>query len=500
MIDRTPDRPDDLDDKGPADPRTEKLVSWLDHELTPAEAEVVEAEIARDPGTRREARALRKAWDMLDLLPRTEPSADFTHKTLSRLDIPRVSLPGATSVTSAIVPPSGPSPTMPMDIPTGLRKWVPTVALLLAVPLLGGFGWQMREWVFPHPRGVSRVESARGAPEAPEFLETLSRPTWFGQDLPDAAESPAARLVRMQDLYSDWLDRLPAVERQKILEAPTWLERLPTIRRLRDADWLETLSKTQRDQYARETDPARRYELIAQWRIEEEDHRADWEYATRAWKDAPASQLAGVLREEAYRRELLSFAQTLEPRLSSGERETLRAYWPEIDTGPWELFVRRLHNLADRHALWPGTGATRFDELPREWKDKLPELERIGKKVFAPIPESLRTPHKYPEYPLSVVDYAKSRKVAFDSAPGACKTADMPNDVQKWLAEVRTKLRTTDSGKRRLKELDDAEGHWPDFPRKVLEIVREYRLPIPGLSSPTWRLPESLTGRPSVRK
>ena len=48
------------------------LVAWLDGEL--------EGEAARA-----EADALRKTWELLDYLPRPEPSASFTHRTLSRL-------------------------------------------------------------------------------------------------------------------------------------------------------------------------------------------------------------------------------------------------------------------------------------------------------------------------------------------------------------------------------------------------------------------------------
>ena len=505
MSDRTPRRPEDRDDNRPADPRTEKLVSWLDHELTPGEAEAVESEMARDPATRREAQALRKAWDMLDLLPRTEPSADFTDKTLSRLDIPK--MPSATnSVTSAIaVPPASPpapsSPTMP---PAGPSRpvWLPVALALVALPFVGGLGWQVREWLIPHAHSAGRVgggETAKAAPDSQEFLETLSRPTWFGQELPDAAETAAARYTRAHDLYEDWLERLPPAERQKIVEAPTEQEKLTTIRRLRDTDWVESLPKSQRDQYAR-ADAARRRDLMAQWRIEEEDHRGEWEYATRSWKDVPASQLPGLLNNEAFRREVLGFALTLEPRLSPGERETLRAYWPEIDTGPWELFVRRLHNLADRHALWPGTGAAKFDELPKEWKAKLTELEKPPKKLFVPIPEPFRVPPKYPEYPLSVADYAKGKRLVLEGAPGSCRPGEMGAELQKWLDDVHTKLKISEPGRRKLKELDEAEGRWPEFPKKMLEVVREYRLPMPGISSPTWKLPESLTGRPGVRK
>src|SRR5689334_5237929 len=61
------------------------LVSYLDGELEPGSARDVEARLAQDPAIRAEADALRRAWDLLDYLPRPEPSPDFTQRTLASL-------------------------------------------------------------------------------------------------------------------------------------------------------------------------------------------------------------------------------------------------------------------------------------------------------------------------------------------------------------------------------------------------------------------------------
>jgi anti-sigma factor RsiW len=63
----------------------EELVAFLDGELPEEEAHQVEAKLNRDASTRAEADALRKAWDLLDYLPKPEPSSNFTHRTLERL-------------------------------------------------------------------------------------------------------------------------------------------------------------------------------------------------------------------------------------------------------------------------------------------------------------------------------------------------------------------------------------------------------------------------------
>jgi anti-sigma factor RsiW len=60
------------------------LVAYLDGELTGQAARALEAKLSLNPKARAEADALRRAWDLLDYLPRPEPSPHFTHRTLSR--------------------------------------------------------------------------------------------------------------------------------------------------------------------------------------------------------------------------------------------------------------------------------------------------------------------------------------------------------------------------------------------------------------------------------
>jgi anti-sigma factor RsiW len=64
----------------------DKLVSYLDGELDEQSARSMEAELARNPELRQELESLQRTWDMLDYLPRPTAPADFTHKTLERLE------------------------------------------------------------------------------------------------------------------------------------------------------------------------------------------------------------------------------------------------------------------------------------------------------------------------------------------------------------------------------------------------------------------------------
>ena len=61
------------------------LVALLDGELTGEPARALEAKLSLDPAARAEAEALKRTWDLLDFLPKAEPTPSFTHRTLEKL-------------------------------------------------------------------------------------------------------------------------------------------------------------------------------------------------------------------------------------------------------------------------------------------------------------------------------------------------------------------------------------------------------------------------------
>jgi anti-sigma factor RsiW len=62
-----------------------ELVAYLDGELTEEATQAFEARLNRDCQLRTEVEAMKKTWDLLDYLPKTEPSPSFTHRTLERV-------------------------------------------------------------------------------------------------------------------------------------------------------------------------------------------------------------------------------------------------------------------------------------------------------------------------------------------------------------------------------------------------------------------------------
>ena len=166
-----------------------RLVSYLDGELEPAEAERRRHAHQPRPRAAAEAESLRKTWALLDHLPRPEPSADFTNKTVSRV------FPAAATAAR-----SGSRPSRPVVTPPragwSAGKWALAAAIILAA---GGAGYVARFAVGPKakPPGedeagsearvraderiLKNLKAYRRAGDI-EFLRALDDPHLFGDE------------------------------------------------------------------------------------------------------------------------------------------------------------------------------------------------------------------------------------------------------------------------------------------------------------------------------
>lgn len=61
------------------------LIAYLDGELDARRTRQVEAKLSQDSQARQEADLLRRTWQILDYLPRPEPSPTFASRTLERV-------------------------------------------------------------------------------------------------------------------------------------------------------------------------------------------------------------------------------------------------------------------------------------------------------------------------------------------------------------------------------------------------------------------------------
>ncbi len=154
------------------------LVAYLDGELDEQEARRVEARISQDPAVRAEVESMKRTWELLDYLPRAEPSSNFTHRTLSLVTAEHLAT---------------------LHRHQRRRRWVLGVAWAAAVIVaaLAGFGGVTL--LMPHEptdeelvRDLRVIENQRlyesvligDAKESFDFLRSLDQPDLFGDDDP----------------------------------------------------------------------------------------------------------------------------------------------------------------------------------------------------------------------------------------------------------------------------------------------------------------------------
>jgi anti-sigma factor RsiW len=197
-------RPGPAPDDG-ADGLTEEIVAFLDGELDAPANEAVGAKISLDPTARAEADALKRAWDLLDYLPRPEPSPNFTERTLSQIaparppESPSGPAPARSGGTRAAV-----LPAIPVRRSPGRRALAAAVWLLVAAAA-GFAGYFGRARVVEHMRHLDQQEQdarilsdRRLLRDLPNyryvddlaFLQALDSPDLFGDETSPPPEGP----------------------------------------------------------------------------------------------------------------------------------------------------------------------------------------------------------------------------------------------------------------------------------------------------------------------
>jgi anti-sigma factor RsiW len=153
------------------------LVAFLDGELTGEEARAVEARLNLDPRARAEAESLKRTWELLDFLPRPEPSPSFTERTLSRLDPAEVARSGSRGV------PAAPPPRW--------RRAALVAAWAASLLLAGWLGYRGYQWAAPREPGEAELVRDLRLIENLRFyelvddvglLEQLDDPDLFGEE------------------------------------------------------------------------------------------------------------------------------------------------------------------------------------------------------------------------------------------------------------------------------------------------------------------------------
>ena len=158
--------PNPLTDQEKAD-----LVAFLDGELAGEPARALETRLSLDPAARAEADALKRTWDLLDFLPKPEPSPTFTNRTLEKL----------APVRTASLRKAAPR----------RRPWLAGLGWAAALATAAAAGFFVVGWSGPRDssdqdltRDLRVIENKRFYDHVDDldFLKALDQPDLFGDD------------------------------------------------------------------------------------------------------------------------------------------------------------------------------------------------------------------------------------------------------------------------------------------------------------------------------
>jgi hypothetical protein len=154
------------------------LVAYLDGELDDETARTLDVKLASDPAARAEVESLKKTWELLDYLPRVEPSASFTHRTIERLKPVRSTMMMSRGAWRRV-----------RALTWGLA-WAASILLAAAAGYFGTKYWQKQSRanldqelvqdlrVIENKRFYEHVDDI-------DFLKELDHPDLFGDERPD---------------------------------------------------------------------------------------------------------------------------------------------------------------------------------------------------------------------------------------------------------------------------------------------------------------------------
>jgi hypothetical protein len=170
------------------------------------------------------------------------------------------------------------------------------------------------------------------------------------------------------------------------------------------------------------------------------------------------------------RGELLGYVQRqLRPMLTPDEDERLWLAWQGGDAGE---FLAAVADLAHRHPVYLPNPEHPPKTLFQELSKRFPRV--IIAELRDKDPDGPRS--RWPEAALSVARAIRAEGKSLPFPFGASHMSHYPHAVQEAVRKG-----FTDAQQRELKAL---EGHWPEFPQRLLTIARERDVHLPGLTPP----------------
>lgn len=291
------------------------------------------------------------------------------------------------------------------------------------------------------------------------------------QALHDKTSKASSHLQRVLERYAEWLQRLPEADRQRIQDEADPKKRLQLIRELRDQLWVKSLPKAVREDLQKLPSDLQRVRK-AELRKEERKRREEWQVAIRNWAELTQFRPPTSLKDLTP--DLKSYVdEFLLPVLTPEENKRLRQA-----QGKNPLFAKTLVELADKHALrlpGPPKGPAKFEELP-------PGVQAILKKAKDWPPAAAKQAEgKWPEYAVAVMGFIRMNKLGpVPKQLGPCRPAEFPPSVSQFIEKQLLPVLTTEQAA----GLKKAEGHWPAYPRQLLQLSQKHGLQVPGVGLP----------------
>jgi hypothetical protein len=289
------------------------------------------------------------------------------------------------------------------------------------------------------------------------------------RDLAELDSLTQKRLWDVMEGYSLWLDHLAEPERKRIEATADHRERLRLIREIKERQWIERLpARVQKE--LRALPEGQQAAEVARLRQEERQRRQPWQNLLRQRFGPPARPVRPA-RLSDFPDEVQAFVNnTLRSQLSDEERDQLKKA-----EGKWPALPALILELSERHPILPQLpdgGYTRFQKLPAEVKRLLPRNR----------PELVKHENRWPDYALAVHDLLRreGKTLPKEHPLGACKPEHFSALVQ---AAIKDKLYPQLAAGEK-KQLEDADGKWPEYPRLLHELARKHEVALPGLTLP----------------
>ena len=310
-------------------------------------------------------------------------------------------------------------------------------------------------------------------------------------------KSDRDQLTHVVEKYNWWLSQLPEAERTRVIQAETSHERLQIIEEIKEREWVDSLPKSYRDQYAIAT-LSDRIRLVKEWREEQRLRRSEWQFTRMHWDEISQNKIPNIVQGFDFRSNMQKYAIHLEQQVPERDRDRLRFYRNQPqENREWHRYIRLLVELSDKHLVLPGPedGPRTWDALPARIREA---FEKAQPKVFSTkkkaFPKELQMASSlWPDFAIAITEYASKHRIVLPETFGPVKKVELPLEVQVFMDKTLEPLLhrlshdrgdKADNARKELARLKEAEGHWPDYPRVIVELAKAHKLAIPAWTMP----------------